>query len=397
MPTPKYALPQRDDSSIPVSTSAAIAAVGELSERQAWKAFIVLLSSVFIMLEAAAFQAPAMPSITRHFGIPVSQAALILLLYYLGATVFAPIMGSLADRVGRKRMVLVGAGLFALAEFGAALSTSFANFLAARFVQGLGVACVLPVVLGFVSQLFPAHKRGLPLGIMSMAMTAGAVTGGMIAGQLIDRFGWTSVYWASGSLTLLGLILVALTVPELPGTAGRQRFDLAGVVLLFLAVGCLLSVPTLVGNFGMTSLLTLAAVLIGLASVALLWQVERRAPTPVVDLAVLRERAFGLAALIYLLHVLTFTGLIYALAFIISARPGGSASQVGVMTMFVYGSSLCMSPLAGWLADRMPVRVQIQLALGLTVVGQYLVSTLRVDTPMWTMLAIVSLLGFRGC
>ena len=111
----------------------------DIPPRTAWIIFATLLFSTFVTIEAAAFQSPAMPQITRHFGIPVTAAALITTLYYIGAIVFAPIMGRLADRTGRKRMVMIGLLIFSVAECAAVFSPSFPFFLAARFLQGLSL------------------------------------------------------------------------------------------------------------------------------------------------------------------------------------------------------------------------------------------------------------------
>jgi len=364
-----------------------------MDQPKPWLLFGALLSGTFIMIEAAAFQAPAMPSITRHFGIPVNQAALILLFYYLGATVFAPIMGRLADQIGRRRMVLIGMGVFAAAEFLASFSPTFAVFLGARFIQGLGVACVLPVVLSFANLLFTEDKRGTALGFMTFAMTMGAVTGGLLGGLLIDRFGWQSIYWVSGTLTLAGMGAIVAFVPDIRSKQPPKPFDLAGSLCLLFCVGTLLSVPTLAGNFGMGSPYTIAALVAGIVGVIVLWRIESKAEAPAVDLAILANRAFGLPAAIHLMHVLTFTGMVYTMAFFISGRAGGSASQVGFVNLFVYGSSLFMSPVAGWLADRLAPRSVISFALGMTVVGLYMFSTISADTPMWFIVCTVTLLG----
>src|SRR5690348_15831422 len=117
---------------------------------KAWKIYSALLFSTFVTLEAAAFQLPAIPTIAAHFRMPVSLAALITLLYYLGVVVLSPIMGRLADHVGRKRMILSGLRIFAIAEFGAAIRPNRSIFLIARLFQGIGVACILPVTLAYV-------------------------------------------------------------------------------------------------------------------------------------------------------------------------------------------------------------------------------------------------------
>jgi EmrB/QacA subfamily drug resistance transporter len=364
-----------------------------LESRSPWRIYLVLLFSTFVTIEAAAFQAPAIPSVARYYGIPINLSALILLFYFLALTVFAPIMGRLADRVGRKRILMFGLLLFALAEFLAASAPAFPLFLAARFLQGFGVACILPGVMAYVSDLFPARNRGTALGVLTLAMTFGAASGGLLGGLLIDSFGWPSVYWISGALAIVGLVPVAALVPEIRSSKVRSSFDLTGALWLFITIGALLSLPTWAGNFGIRSSYTLAVFCVGILGLFMLARVGHRAAAPVVDLSILKQRAFALPTAIYWLHLLSFSGVVYALAFFINGRPGGSASQFGFVSLFLYGSSMISAPISGRLVDRMnPRRVSI-FALSGTLIALVLFTTIRVDTPLWFIVMTVSGLG----
>src|SRR5690606_34555846 len=122
------------------------------------------------------------------------------------------------------------------------------------------------------------------------------------------------------------------------------------------AVGGLLSIPTAASKLGLASPWTLAALAIGVGAALMLWKVENRVADPVMDIGLLRNRLFILPASLYLLAVMCLAGLTYSLAFFVSERPGGSASQVGFINMCVYGCSMISAPIAGRLADRMEIR-----------------------------------------
>lgn len=136
-----------------------------------WVSFIALLFATFVTIEAAAFQAPVLPSVTQHFSIPVNLAALILISYFIAVAVCAPAMGRLGDQIGRRRMVTIGLVVFGVAEFVAAWAPQFWMFLAARFLQGLGVACIFPAVFSYVNHLFREDQRGMALGVLMFVMT----------------------------------------------------------------------------------------------------------------------------------------------------------------------------------------------------------------------------------
>lgn len=364
-----------------------------MDTRSAWKIYICLLGGTFVTIEAAAFQAPVIPSITRHFNIPISLAALVMLLYFIALTVFAPIMGRWADQVGRKRMALGGLAVFAVAEFLAAAAPNFATLLVARFLQGLGVASILPVVYSYVNHLFPEERRGAAIGVLIFTMSLGAATGGLLGGLLIDHLGWRSVYWISGALAALGLLPVALFVPEVRLDVPRPRFDYTGAFALFVAIAAVLSTPIWVDNLGLGAPVTLAAIVAGVLGLAVVWHTGQRAEAPVVDVDILRRRAFALPSIIYWMHILTFSGLVYALAFFVSGRPGGSATDVGFVLLAMYGSSMLAAPISGRAIDSIEPRSVMIVALSGTILGMLLLTGVKTDTPLWLLVVIVSLVG----
>lgn len=366
--------------------------------RTAWAVYAALLFGTFITVEAAAFQAPALPSVTRHFGIPVNMAALVLIMYALALTVFAPVMGRLGDQHGRKRVISIGMLVFAASEFAAAWAPNFWFFLGARFVQGLGAACILPGVFAYAAHLFPDNKRGMALGILSFTMLFGATSGGLLGGLLIDRLGWPSVYWISGALTLIGLVPVRLLVPEIAPSKTRAAFDYTGAMLLFAVIAALLSLPTWATSFGKESIVTWAIVFTGIGSLVLLWRHSRKAENPVIDLGILSSRAFATPSAVYWLHMIFSSGIVYSLAFFINNRPGGTAAQFGLVTLFLYGSGLISSPIAGRLVDRIEPRVLSIAAILASLAGTVLFLNIDATTPLWMVIVVACILGLSiGC
>lgn len=363
-----------------------------------WAIYAALLFGTFVTIEASTFQAPALPSITRAFGIPVSLAALVLVCYALAQAVFAPIMGRVADQHGRRKILTIGMTVFAASEFIAATAPSFTVLLLARFLQGFGVACILPGVFAYVTYLFPERQRGLTLGILTFTMTFGAASGGVLGGLLIDRFGWSSIYWVSGVLALLGLWPIRMLVPEMPVNRSQAGFDLRGAALLFAGIGALLSLPILVGNLGRSSLWVWFIAALAVLSLGLLWQHGRRISHAAVDIGILSQRAFARPAFVYWLHMIFYSAFLYALAFFINNRPGGSAAQFGFLTLFLYGSGLISAPLAGRLVDRFPPHWLTIAAMLISLVATALFLQLRVDTPLWQIIVVASIAGAAmGC
>ncbi|WP_042356056.1 MFS transporter [Bacillus rubiinfantis] len=319
--------------------------------RKHWIQFVALVFGAFICIEAMVFQAPAVPIIAQHFKVPAFLSGLIILSFYITSTAFYPLAGRIADRVGRKRVILFGMVLFTLSEFAAALSPTFSFLLVARVVQGLSVACILPVSLAYIGVLFPPEKRGMASGIFSAFQALASTTGAVIAGYLISIYGWPIVYWVSGGLTAIGFFVILALVPESKGEASKS-FDLVGTILIIIVTGCLLTVSTLVRSFGPGSAITLGTLAIGVLSAILLWVNQNRKENPLIELSLLKNRLFTIVVVTNLVIVAGYQLFIYGMNFFLTTRPGGDVSETGWFYTAIYSSGFIGNLLYGKLTDK---------------------------------------------
>jgi MFS family permease len=353
----------------------------------------VLLFSTIVTIEAMTFQAPALPTILRHFGMEMNAGALVILLFYSASASFAPLTGRLADQMGRRRMMLIGLALFSASEFAAAVSPSFAFLLTMRFLQGVSVACILPTVYAYVGHLFGPSHRGLALGILAATMSLGAASGAVAGGLLVRAHGWASIYWVSGSLGVASFVLMAVSLPETPRTGRVEQLDWAGSLLMLLNAAAWLSIPTALSKLGPTSGWTLALLVVGVMAVGGLWRVEQRAAHPLLDLDLLRSARFIGPTCLYMMNTVAIAALTYALGFFIHERPGGDAAQMGLVNMCMYGAAILSAPLSGRWADRGDPRRPVIVGLFGAALAMGTLGVVGLQTPLWQVLMIVTVGG----
>ena len=202
-------------SSLPSHDQSVLDVKGLIDEQPMVAAQWLILILCFLVLIADGFDTAAMafvaPSLMHELTIsklvlgPVLSAALI------GLAAGALIAGPVADRVGRKRVLIVSVMLFSLASLGSASAHSVVTLGILRFLTGLGIGAAMPNCITLVSEFVPSKRRGFLVNLMFVGFPLGASTGGFMAAALIPRYGWRSVFVVGGGAPLiLGLLLLAL-------------------------------------------------------------------------------------------------------------------------------------------------------------------------------------------
>lgn len=361
--------------------------------RNPWFVFFFLLISVFVLLEAAAFQSPALPFITANFGVEPGFAGAITLAYYAAAVVFAPLMGRLSDQIGRKEMILGGLTLFAVSEFLAALSPNFAIFLAARFLQGMGYASVFPVIFAYISDLFKEESRGKAIGYLGATATIGAASGGVIAGILIDLYGWSIIYWISGILSAIGAVIIYFTMPKTTNRSSKQVIDLPGAITLLITIGSIVTLPMMLTNFGMGSPISIALIITSILGLISLILVERKARVPVMDIKILRLRGIYVPAMIVILQNFCNIALIYALTYYIAGREGWGATETGIMSTVNYVFNSIATLTTGYLVDKYKPKFFVLAGAVLSLGGAFAYTLITTTSSYAYLIFAVSIVG----
>ncbi|MFK0257757.1 MFS transporter [Streptomyces sp. NPDC090445] len=204
--------------------------------RREWTAFTVLLLPLLLVSMDASVLYFAIPAITRELDPSATQQLWIFDSYAFALSGLLITMGSLGDRIGRRRLLLIGAAAFGLASVLAAYAPSAELLIAARILLGIGGATLMPSTLGLVRNLFPDDRqRAQAIGIWSAAMTGGIALGSVMSGVMLNHFWWGSIFLVNVPAMLLLLTLAPVLVPEFKDPA-PGRFDLLSVPLSMGAV-----------------------------------------------------------------------------------------------------------------------------------------------------------------
>jgi EmrB/QacA subfamily drug resistance transporter len=284
--------------------------------------------------------------------------------------------------------------LFTLASAACALAPNVAELIAARTVQGLGAAAVLPLSLTILTTAFPLEKRGMIVGVYGGLAGLAVALGPIVGGAITEAIDWHWIFWINVPIGLGAVLLGTRLLPESHGAPAR--LDLAGVSLVTAGVVALVWALTRAGEAGWASPEIVGGLVVGgLLLAAFLWW-ERRAAAPMVPLRLFACRAFALGNLTsYFLQGATFAAAFFITQEFQLAR-GYSPLGAGLRLLPFFVTPMIVSPLAGALSDRVGRRPIMVVGVTLQAFGFVWVAARGSLATSWIELVIALLVAGIG-
>jgi EmrB/QacA subfamily drug resistance transporter len=311
----------------------------------------------------------ALPALQRTLGATAAEVQWVIEAYALLLSALLLVGGALGDRYGRRRIFMFGVAIFSAASLACALSVTPGQLIAARAVQGLGAALLVPGSLSLISANYAESERGAAIGTWSAFSGITAAVGPVLGGFLIDHASWT---WAFLMNLPIGafLLLTQSRVPESRGgAAGAQRLDVAGALLATLGLAGVVFAFIEAPTRGWTALAVVAAGLGGIVGLVLFVVVEARRREPMLPLGLFRHRNFGAANLLTLLLYAALGGGLYFVPLNLIQIQGYGATAAGAAMLPFIAIMFLLSRWAGQLVDRWGPRRPLMLGPAIAALG----------------------------
>jgi EmrB/QacA subfamily drug resistance transporter len=311
----------------------------------------------------------ALPVLHEKLGAGVEELQWVVNAYTLSFATFMLLAVGLGDRFGRRRVFLAGLAIFTLASAAAALSSDPTQLIAARAVQGLGSAAIMPLSLTLLVGSVSTARRPLAIGIWGGVSGLGVALGPLIGGAVVEGWNWQAIFWLNVPVGIVSLPLVLLALPNSFGA--RVRADVVG--LLLSGIGLLALVFGIVrGNDAGWSSAEVLAPLVGGAALLVafvLW--ESRSASPLLPLRLFHDRSFTVANITGFAFSFGIFGSVFILIQFLQVVQGHSPLEAGVMTMPWTLAPMFVAPLAGMLAPRLGTRTLMVTGLALLTAGMF--------------------------
>lgn len=337
-----------------------------------WPALLVLCLANFLILLDTSIVNTAAPDMMRSLDTGIDTILWVLNGYLLALASLLIVFGRLGDLVGPRTVFIGGLALFAVASVWCGAAGDPGQLVAARVVQGVGAAALLPQALVLLTGIFPPERRGVAFGVFTAVAGIAAVSGPTLGGMIITDAGWQWIFYLNVPIAAAGVVLALRLVPDLR-TGRPHRFDVVGVLL---ATAGLLGIVyglvegeryhwgTIAGPLSIPAIIGAGVVLLVLF---VLW--ERRQAEPLLPLRLFGNRTYSLAALVTLLTSFALYG--FLLIFVIETQTllGMSPLASGLTALPWTIVLSAVAPVAGRLTDRIGGRRLLVGGLAVYAVG----------------------------
>ncbi|OLR93519.1 MFS transporter [Actinokineospora bangkokensis] len=357
--------------------------------RGRWAALAVLVGAVLLLAIDGTVLYLAVPSLARDLAPSAAEVLWIGDVYSLALAGLLVVAGTLADRFGRKRTLLLGTAAFGAASVLAAFAPTAEVLIAARLLLGVAGATVMPSTLSIIRTLFPdARERTRAIAVWSAASAGGVALGPVVGGLLLERFWWGSVFLVNVPVVLVFLVAGAVLLPESrdprPG-----RFDLPSAALSMAAVVPLVYAVKHAVSAGPDARALFAAA-VGLGCGALFARRQRRLDSPMIDVRLFANPAFSGAVVAGFVAIFALVGTLFFFSQYLQLVRGFGPLAAGLAELPATLASIAVIALVGVLTARLGRGRTVGAALLTTALGLVLVAVAEgAEDYLWLGLALV--------
>jgi EmrB/QacA subfamily drug resistance transporter len=360
-----------------------------------WLVMIAVTLGMFMSLMDSTIVNVAIPQMQLGFGADIQAVQWVVTVYMITQAAVIPTAPYLVARFGGKRAYVWTLIAFLLGSILCGVAWNLPSLVLFRLIQGIGGGILLPLVMTLLYQAFPTEERGTAVSAMGIPLMIAPAIGPVLGGYLVTYFGWP---WAFFINIPLGIVAVAIAQKALRHTPGEQqtRFDGAGFLTAAAGSATLLygvSAVTDGDNTTRNVIFLFGGALFLLTFVVIELVKARRGQQPLLDLRRFRDRTFAFSSLANVFVAFSRFGLFFLIPIYLQALRQQTPAEAGTIQTAQALAMLAILPIGGRLADKIGPRPVVIVGLILLTGAVALMATLALNTPIWTIVGILILLG----
>ena len=358
-----------------------------------WVAAGIVCVGIFLGVLDNSITNVALPTLSDEFGRPAEDVIWVTLSFIVVSTGLSLTMGRMGDLYGRKLLYTIGFAGFTLATMLSALSGSLEELIGTRILQAVGSSLTMANGAAIITASFPPSQRGRGLGLMVSTVGAGFAAGPVLGGILVEALDWRAIFWTRAPLGLIGALLAWRFLVDAPAESRPKGLDIPGACLLFGVLGSLTLAINRGTGEGWTSTFILVLFAFCAVFLALFIAVERRVPSPVVDLGLFKGRGFSFGISAAILQFMGMSAAISLAPFLLIDGRGFSTLEAAFIIFPMPLMMLLVSPISGLYSDRIGSRPLTTVGIVMVCTALILLATVNADTPPWSIGLRMLILG----
>ncbi|BBV71259.1 MFS transporter [Enterobacter kobei] len=364
-----------------------------------WLALVIIvLVYIPVAIDATVLHVAA-PTLSMTLGASGNELLWIIDIYSLVMAGMVLPMGALGDRMGFKRLLMIGSMLFGVSSLAAAFAPSAGWLIAARASLAIGAAMIIPATLAGIRTLFTdARDRNIALGVWAAVGSGGAAFGPLIGGILLEHFYWGAVFLINVPIVLVVVSLAARFVPRQQGRP-EQPLNISHAIMLIVAILLLVYSAKTALKGVLSPWLVACTLLTGAVMLLIFVRIQLRARVPMIDMRLFCHRIIlsgVVMAMTAMTAMIALVGFELLMAQELQFVHGFTPFEAGMFMLPVMVASGFSGPIAGVLVGRLGLRIVAAGGMGLSAVSFIGLSMLDFSTQQWQAWSLMVLLGFSA-
>lgn len=356
---------------------------------------IIVLVYIPVAIDATVLHVAA-PTLSMTLGASGNELLWIIDIYSLVMAGMVLPMGALGDRIGFKKLLMLGSVLFGLSSLAAAFAPSAAWLIAARATLAIGAAMIIPATLAGIRTLFvEARHRNIALGVWAAVGSGGAAFGPLVGGLLLEHFYWGSVFLINVPIVIVVVALAAHFVPKQQGRP-EQTLNISHALMLIVAILLLVYSAKTALKGTLSPLIVAGALLIGAVMLFIFVRIQLRASKPMIDMRLFCHRIILSGVVMAMTAMIALVGFELLMAQELQFVHGFTPFEAGMFMLPLMVASGFSGPIAGVLVGKLGLRLVAAGGMGLSAVSFIGLSMLDFSTQQWQAWSMMVLLGFSA-
>ncbi|HVM72821.1 MAG TPA: MFS transporter [Anaerolineales bacterium] len=335
-----------------------------------------------------------LPNLSKYFRTSLSTIEWTTMAYLLVISGLVITLGRFGDLYGHKKIYLGGYIVFTVASLLCGLASSVWMLIIFRGIQAIGGGMLMAMAPAIITGNVPAAARGRALSVSAVAMGVGTILGPLLGGILTTNFGWRSVFMINIPVGIIGFWMAQRTIPDqAEHAAASESFDLGGAALILFSLTAILLPLSLVENYSWGDPWILLSLGVGIVSAIGFIYYELQQTHPLLDLDLFRNRIFLMGNISISLFYMAQYTILLLIPFYLQDLRGLTAQQASYLYVPMPIIIILVSPLSGYLSDRMDSRYISAAGMAIMAFGIWQLSNLKVDSAYIYMILGASTLG----